>query len=94
MASAQAALAELIPSGRGLAVGLGCGTGLHADTVRRRGYDVIGLDVSADQVRLARLRVAVLRADGRAVPLRDGVASLVFSVLTHTDIDGFGTLVG
>ena len=93
MASAQAALAELIPSGRGLAVDLGCGTGLHGDTVRRRGYDVLGLDISADQARLARSRIAVIRADGRAAPLRDGIAAVVFSVLTHTDIDRFGTLV-
>ena len=93
MASAQAALAELIPTGRGLAVDLGCGTGLHADTVRRRGYDVLGLDVSADQVRIGRSRVAVVRADARAAPLGDGVAAVVVSVLTHTDVDGFGRLV-
>jgi SAM-dependent methyltransferase len=94
MASAQAVLGELVPAGNGLALDLGCGTGLHADVIRRRGYRALGLDVSADQVRLARTRMPVVRADGRAVPLCDGVARLVVSVLTHTDVEDFAGLVG
>jgi SAM-dependent methyltransferase len=93
MASAQAILQELIPTGSGLAVDVGCGTGLHAGVVRRRGYEVLGVDVSADQVGIARSRLPVVQADGRMLPVRDGVARLVVSVLTHTDIDDFGTLV-
>ncbi len=93
MAAAQAALEELMPTGSGLALDLGCGTGLHADVVRRRGYTVVGADVSADQLRLARSRLSVIRADGGALPLRDGVAQLAVSVLTHTDVEDYGAVV-
>ena len=62
-------------------------------TQRRRGYIVVGADVSADQLRLARSRIPVVRADGGALPLRDGVARLAVSVLTHTDVDDYGSLV-
>lgn len=93
MAAVRAALEELIPTGSGLALDLGCGTGLHADVVRRRGYTVVGVDVSADQLRLARSRLSVVRADGGALPLRDGVAQLVVSVLTHTDVEDYGAVV-
>jgi SAM-dependent methyltransferase len=93
MASVRATLDELIPSGRGPALDLGCGTGLQADLVRRRGYDVVGLDVSRDQLGIARGRMPVVQADGRALPVREGSAQLAFSVLTHTDVDDFGALV-
>jgi SAM-dependent methyltransferase len=93
MAAAQSALEELIPAGKGLALDLGCGTGLHADVVRRRGYAVCGVDVSADQLRLAGSRMPVLRADGGALPVRNGAARLVVSVLTHTDVEDFSSLV-
>jgi SAM-dependent methyltransferase len=93
IAAAQATLDELVPTGTGLAVDLGCGTGLHADVVRRRGYTVVGADVSVDQLRLARSRMPVVRADGSALPVRDGAARLAVSVLTHTDVDDYASLV-
>jgi SAM-dependent methyltransferase len=34
-------------------VDVGCGTGLHFAAVRTRGYRIIGLDLSADQLRVA-----------------------------------------
>jgi SAM-dependent methyltransferase len=92
MATARA-LEELVAEGSGLAVDVGCGTGLHADVVRRCGFSVLGLDYSADQLRLARHRLPVIRADAGALPLRSGSARLVFSMLTHTDLEGFDRLV-
>lgn len=35
----------------------------------------------------------VVQADARSLPLANGSAQLVFSVFTHTDLDGFGRLV-
>jgi SAM-dependent methyltransferase len=93
MAHARSALAELLPRGPGPAVDVGCGTGLHAGVLVERGYRVLGLDYSADQLRLARDRLPVARADGRALPLADGSVSLAVSLLTHTDLDGFDRLV-
>lgn len=93
VAAARVALAELLPDGSGPALDVGCGTGLHADVVRRRGFDVLGVDYSADQLRLARGRLLVLRADARSLPFRDGSLQLVYSMLTHTDVDRFDRLV-
>ena len=93
MATARAALGELLPSAPGPAVDIGCGTGLHAEFMRGLGFRVVGLDYSADQLRLASGRLPVARADARALPLRSGSARLVFSMFTHTDLDGFDLLV-
>lgn len=93
MAQARSALAELLPPGPGVAVDVGCGTGLHAGPLRERGFEVVGLDYSADQLRLARDRLPVARADGRALPLPDRSVELAVSLLTHTDLDGFDRLV-
>lgn len=93
MAAARTALEALIPAGEGLALDAGCGTGLPADIVRRRGYDVLGVDVSADQLRLARSRLPVVRADARTLPFADCSFRLVYSMVTHTDLDGFDRLV-
>lgn len=93
MAVGRAALGELLPSGPGPAVDIGCGTGVHAEFLRDRGSRVVGLDYSADQLRLARGRLPVARADARALPLRSGSVSLIFSMFTHTDLDGFDRLV-
>ena len=96
MAAARRTVLELAPPGEGgLAVDLGCGTGLPAEAVAAHGYRVVGVDVSADQVRVARPRLSgAVVADARRVPVRSGVARLAYSVLTHTDLDGFDRLVG
>jgi SAM-dependent methyltransferase len=93
MAVARAALGELLPAAPGPVVDIGCGTGVHAELMRDRGFRVVGLDYSADQLRLARDRLPVARADARALPLRSGSVRLVFSMFTHTDLDGFDLLV-
>jgi len=92
MAAAGAALRELLPSGSGLALDLGCGTGLHAGVAAGRGYTLLGVDVSSDQLRLAQDRLPVLRADARALPFADGCFQAVYSMLTHTDLDGLAGL--
>ncbi len=93
MAAAQQVLEELAPDGGGLAVDLGCGTGLSAAVAGSHGFHVVGVDVSADQLRLARSRLPVVLADARAVPLVSGSARWVYSMLTHTDLDSFDRLV-
>jgi SAM-dependent methyltransferase len=93
MAHARAALAELLPPGPGIAVDVGCGTGLHAPVLTDHGFRVLGLDYSADQLRIARGRLPVVRADARALPLAGGSVAVAASLLTHTDLDGFDRLV-
>lgn len=64
---------------------LACGQGRHAIELAGRGHDVIGLDRSATLLGRARTApggagVAWVRADLRAVPLRDGTVGAVVNL--------------
>ncbi|MCP3371001.1 class I SAM-dependent DNA methyltransferase [Bradyrhizobium cajani] len=50
---------------------LGCGTGLHAIEFARRGWDVAGVDLSADMIARAKARAAQA---GLKIPFRQGDA--------------------
>lgn len=68
-----------------IVVDIGCGTGLHFQAMQRRGHTVIGIDVSADQLRIAASRNRrVFQADARWLPLRDASVSSVVMTFTHT----------
>jgi len=45
----------------GLIVDLGCGSGLWAAELTRRGYEVLGIDISRSMIRLARKRASAAR---------------------------------
>ncbi len=69
---------------------VGCGTGLHAGSVRAAGYTPLGVDVSFDQLRLARPRLAAsLLGDGSRLPIASGSVTRVLGCFTHTDMDDF-----
>jgi SAM-dependent methyltransferase len=80
--------------GRGKALDLGCGTGFHLPTLTELGWQVTGVDLSEDQLRVARQRagggVELVQADGTRLPFADGAFDLVLSTFTHTDLDDFG----
>jgi ubiquinone/menaquinone biosynthesis C-methylase UbiE len=78
------------PSGRLLDVG--CGTGAHMAAFAEAGWDAVGVDVSSDQLRLARDRgLEVLQADARSLPFEDRSFDAAVSIFTHTDMDDFAT---
>lgn len=69
---------------------VGCGTGLHATSVRAAGYTPIGVDISFDQLRLARPRLAAtFLADGARLPVADDSVNRVLGCFTHSDMDNF-----
>ncbi|WP_213453219.1 class I SAM-dependent methyltransferase [Rhizomonospora bruguierae] len=73
---------------------IGCGTGLHFGAVAEKGYRAIGVDVSADQLRIAASRnPRLIRADARRLPI--ATASITTAVMTfvHTDVDDFPAAV-
>jgi ubiquinone/menaquinone biosynthesis C-methylase UbiE len=73
---------------------VGCGTGLHFRAVETLGYTVIGVDVSADQLRIAGSRNRrLLRADAARLPLRDASIPTVAMTFVHTDVDDFAAVV-
>jgi SAM-dependent methyltransferase len=86
-------LRSLLGPGRGVCLEVGCGTGVHAATVRELGWTPVGVDVSAGMLRHARGRLAIARADAQRLPLRDESLPVVISVMVHTDMPGYLAVV-
>ncbi len=71
-----------------------CGTGLHARAVTEAGYRALGFDISGDQLRLARRRLAAaVRADARFLPVRDAAVPAAVGMFFHTDVEDFAAVV-
>ena len=67
------AVRELFGPGEGLCLDLGCGSGHYFGALAATGRTVVGLDYSADQLRVARRRSpSIVRGDGAALPFADG----------------------
>jgi SAM-dependent methyltransferase len=91
-ATAIATLVRLVGAGPGACLDLGCGTGVAIPALLERGWRVVGVDLSGDQLRLARQRTGapharLVTADAAALPFADGAFDAVVSLLTHTDLD-------
>jgi SAM-dependent methyltransferase len=75
-------------------VDIGCGTGLDFSALQARGLQPIGVDLSADQLDIARERaVMVVRADAAVLPLRDAGIRVAVAAFVHTDVDDFPAAV-
>jgi SAM-dependent methyltransferase len=86
--------ADLVGSGPGLFVEIGCGTGLTGVALAARGWSVVGLDLSADQLLLARPRLrGALRGDAHELPFRSAGLPTVGMAFVHTDVDDFGAVM-
>jgi SAM-dependent methyltransferase len=88
--SGRRAVMRLLGSGRGALIDIGCGGGSHASALAELGWTVTGVDVSEDQLRLARARGINVR-HGRAeeLPFPDESFDAAVSMWTHTDVDDF-----
>jgi SAM-dependent methyltransferase len=95
-AVAADALARLLGPGRGACLDVGCGGGHLLDVPRRLGWAVVGVDASADQLRVARRRHPdgeFVLADAAALPLADRSFDAAYSAFTHTDFDDFAAAI-
>jgi SAM-dependent methyltransferase len=73
---------------------LGCGTGLGFDALRACGLHPVGVDLSADQLAIARRRAAgVVRADAGVLPMRNAAVRVVVAAFVRTDVDDFPSAV-
>ena len=89
-------LRRFLGPGSGRCLDLGCGTGLHFATLLELGWTTTGVDLSADQLRVARERghpVELVHADASELPLDGDSFDVVVSVFTHTDMDDYPAAV-
>jgi ubiquinone/menaquinone biosynthesis C-methylase UbiE len=81
---------RLLGPGPGRLLDMGCGAGPYTAAFVDAGWSVVGVDVSEDQLRLARERgLNVVLADAAALPFGDASLDAIVSIFTHTDIDEF-----
>ncbi|MGH3129624.1 MAG: class I SAM-dependent methyltransferase, partial [Gaiellaceae bacterium] len=91
------ALCRLVGDSAGLCLDLGCGTGIAIPRLAERGWTVVGVDVSADMLRIADERAGSLaerlvQADAADLPFPDDAFDAVASLWTHTDFDDSGAV--
>jgi SAM-dependent methyltransferase len=85
---------ELLGPGDGLCLDLGCGSGLYFDVLATSGRTVVGLDRSADQLRIAHGRSRqVVQGDAAALPFADGTFPAVAALWISTDVDDFAAVL-
>ncbi|NUR77146.1 MAG: methyltransferase domain-containing protein [Thermoleophilia bacterium] len=93
-AGPRAALTRLLGAGEGRLLDVGCGTGSFSAALAELGWRVTGVDISEDQLRLARERgVEVVRADAADLPFDDLSFDAAVSTWTHTDVDDLGAVL-
>ncbi len=92
--TARQTVLRLLGPGPGRVLDVGCGGGLTLLALAEAGWSPAGVDLSEEQLRLARERgCEVQPADAAALPFADGAFDAVVSEFTHTDVDDCGTLL-
>jgi SAM-dependent methyltransferase len=90
-------LRDLLGAGSGSCLDLGCGTGRATAAVCELGWRVTGVDISADQLRVAAGRLGgsaeLVRVDAARLPFEDRSFDAAVSTFTHTDLDSFPAAV-
>jgi SAM-dependent methyltransferase len=86
--SSAAHLRRLLGPGTGWCLDVACGTGFNFEAVAATGRRVLGIDISTDQLRLARRRSGdLVRGDAAVLPFPDRTFDAVTTTYLHTDVD-------
>src|ERR1044071_2230269 len=87
-------LLELLGQGEGPCLDLGCGSGHYFGVIASTGRTVVGLDYSADQLRIALNRSRrLVQGDAAVLPFADSTFLTVATMWTSTDVDDFGAVL-
>src|SRR5207237_10910767 len=81
---------EVVPAPRGRTLEVGCGEGRVTRDLAKRGHRVVGVDATADLIRLARdadPANTYLRCDAAALPFADGSFDLAVFYNSLMDVD-------
>lgn len=87
------ALHTLLGPGSGPCLEIGCGTGEWAALVRELGRSPIGLDLSARMLRYAQPRMTVVQADAGHLPFASSTVPVAITVMAHTDMPHYPTVL-
>ncbi|QPP06397.1 class I SAM-dependent methyltransferase [Streptomyces bathyalis] len=79
-------LGDLLGTGSGTCLEIGCGTGVHAAALRDLGWTPVGVDLSRGMLGHARSRLPVAQADAARLPVSDGSVTAAVAVMVHTDM--------
>jgi SAM-dependent methyltransferase len=85
----NAILRDLLGTGSGVCLDVGCGTGIRAEQLRVLGWTPLGVDLSTGMLRHARDRLPVARADAEHLPLADASVPAAVAAMVHTDLPGY-----
>jgi len=90
--AADEVLRRMLGRGPGRCLDLGCGGGHFLRGPLELDWEIVGVDVSDDQLRVARERypeIEFVRADATTLPFSDESFDAAYSTFTHTDFDHF-----
>lgn len=87
-------LTQLLGPGTGPCLEIGCGTARYAPVIQATGRTYIGVDLSADQLRIARDREPlVVQGDAARLPFGDDSFETVTGLWMSTDVDDFSAVL-
>jgi SAM-dependent methyltransferase len=91
----QPGLLELLGPGSGPCLDIGCGTGRNFETIRASGRSIVGVDYSADQLRMARTRTdgPLMVSDAAVLPFADASFDTATLLWISSDVDDFGKVL-
>jgi SAM-dependent methyltransferase len=91
---AESLARSLLSHGVGAVLDLGCGTGRHREALSAAGYDVIGVDLSTDQLRRAHARhETCVQADASRLPFAAASFRATATIMTATDFDNLASVL-